>query len=260
MSATPPGGPAAPPPLPPGYAPDPPGAAPAPAPPAVPPPGPPADEIDLSAAFQAIFQDPDWVKTAAMVGVAAFVPIIGQLVHFGWQRKVIDQLRSGRAAPLPTVDFIEDVQLGIAPFAAVLNLAVPAAVIAMLTVVPGTVMSSIGEGGALSVVGAVLSGVGFLVLMALNLVAIVLVPEMLRRGLKGEMTPLLSFGPSLTAIRSRPSTYATVALGVFLAQMLAGAGGMACYIGVVLTMPMGLVMAAHVLEQWDRMVHPQPGG
>lgn len=244
------GGPAVPPPLPPGVSPGP--AAPTAAATA-------ADEqIDLAAAARAGMADPNWLPTVAMVGVATFVPLLGQLLHLGWARRLAAQLREGGPVPLPAVDLVEDVQAGVAPFAAVLNLAVPAGVIATLTVVPGAIMTSVAEGGALAVVGALLQGLGFLLLMVLNLVAIVTLPELLRRGFRGELTPLLSPAESIQAIRARPSAYATVALGVFLAQMLGGIGTLVCYVGVVVTAPLGLAMAAHVIDQWDRLVGPRP--
>lgn len=254
MQPTPPGsgGPAVPPPLPPGVSAGP-------ATPPVPAATPAStEEIDLAAAARAGMADPNWIPTVAMVGVATFVPLLGQLVHLGWARRLAAQLRAGEPVPLPAVDLVEDVQAGVAPFAAVLNLAVPAGVIATLTVVPGAIMSSVTEGGALAVVGALLSGLGFVLLMLLNLVAIVTLPELLRRGFRGEMTPLLSPMESIQAIRARPSAYATVALGVFLAQMLGGLGTLVCYLGVVITAPLGLAMAAHVVDQWDRLVGPRP--
>ena len=219
------------------------------------------ESIDLALAFKSVTADPNWIRTCALVGVSFFVPIIGQMLHMGWQCRVFGQMRDGGGDTLPTVEFIDDIQLGIAPFVAILNLAVPAGVLVSLTIVPGAIMNSIGEGGALSVVGMLLSVVGFMLLTVINLVSIAVVPELLRRGLKGEMTPLLSFGPSIAAIRARPSQYATVALGIFLAQMLGGLGVMACYVGLIITAPAGLIVAAHIISQWDALVaphHPAP--
>ena len=50
-----------------------------------------------------------------------------------------------------------------------------------------------------------------------------------------------------------------VVLGAIVFNMLGGVGVMACYVGMFVTIPLGMVGVTHVIAQWQNLVDQQQG-
>ncbi len=219
--------------------------------------------IDIGAAFAATRADPDWLKKSLIMGaVAVFLPVIGILVALGWTRQIFERVQQGDSS-LPDLDFGAQLKLGIAPLLSVLNAAI--VMIPLVLLMQGAALVIFVGGGALTgideTLGMIAMVVGGLVVMALWLVAMVvglminlITPELMRRGHHGENFPLFSPRASIAAVRGNVKTYVMTVVGLFVANLLSGAGVLACYLGMFLTIPMAMVMSANLLAQWDMVV------
>jgi len=219
-------------------------------------------QVDLGLSFRGLTADPEWFKKYALIGLVLMIPVVGWIIWMGWLRRVYDLAKQGDIETLPELDLGEDLSYGLTPLLAALNLAVPAGVLMVCVWVAMMVLVLIGSaidggsnhGGA----GGMIAGLGMLVLYPMMFILIiamnVLVPELWRRGFNGEAMPLLSPMQSVHAIRRRLGAYFTVLLGMFVANMIASLGAFACYVGMFVTMPMGMVIVVRLLAQWDAVV------
>ncbi|MFT5680174.1 MAG: hypothetical protein ACI8RZ_001080 [Myxococcota bacterium] len=220
-------------------------------------------EIDIGAALEFAKSDPDWLKKCGMHGLVMLIPIAGLLALQGWTRKVYDNAKSGERT-LPDLDIGSEVSYGITPLVAMLNVV---AITLPLMIVIWIVLAGLGFGvgavggamgeeaaGIMGILMMVVSLVVWLVFMVVMLGVQLLVPEIQRRGYNGEMGPLFSPGASIRAVKANPKAYLMTFVGLFVANLIASLGAMACYVGMFITMPFGSAMAAHLLAQWDAIV------
>ena len=219
-------------------------------------------QVDLGAAFRGLTADPDWLKKYAVAGIVLLIPVLGAVIWFGWLRRVYDQAVQGQFETLPAMDLGKDLSYGVTPVLAVMNLVVPMLLVMGMAI--GAMVALVMVGGAIdqgadgSGIGGVLTGLGMVVVYPLMFLVIILAnlvtPELWRRGFNGETTPLLTPMPSVRAVSRRFSAYVMVLVGMFIANVVGSMGFVVCYVGVFLTMPMGMVIAMRLLAQWNAVV------
>jgi hypothetical protein len=217
---------------------------------------------DIGVALKVPFEDPQWFKKGLLVGLVSLIPLVGQLAMFGWAREVYDRGRLGQPG-LPDLDLGRHMGYGAAPMLAMLNLALP--MLAMVMVMMGVGLGSVALSEALGISNdaqSALTGLVFLVGQGMFMLSLfglqVLVPELLRRGYNGEAAPLLRPGPTVAAVTARPGDYILVLLGLLVANVIGSLGAFACYLGIFVTMPLGLASSANLLAQWDRQIRGGP--
>lgn len=215
--------------------------------------------MDFKRALELVTRDPDWMKKCFMAGIVILVPIAGIIALFGWQRRIFEGVRQGQET-LPDPSFGEDLKYGVDPFIALLNpLPFFFLAAALLFGIPAALMmigGAIGgdAGSALAMVGSLTQLVAmlfwFLMIVGLNLV----LPEMLRRGFRGERFPLFSPRVSIAAIRGNITPYVMLILSSLAANFVGGLGVYACCVGVFLTQSAASAFYTHMLAQWDEKV------
>ena len=215
-------------------------------------------EIDLSAAMTYATADPDWVRKCLIAGVVFFIPFVGPFILLGWQKRLVEQALT--SSEIPSIDFGPDLAEGVRVFVALLITTAPA--IAILLAVqcagflPALALAPIESDGARTVITmatSLLMLVGTAIFLMLMLGYQVLMPDLLRRIFRGETTPVLSLGRSVDAIKRQPTPYVVAFVGIMLAQIVGSIGVMFCFVGLVLTYPLSLLVLSHVLAQWDRI-------
>lgn len=222
-------------------------------------------KVDLGAAFEYARIDPNWLNKYVVHGVISMIPIIGTLVLFGWGRRIFQRVRAGASVDgLPDMDFGGEMGDGVAPLVALLNIFAvifPLMLFAYFIMFGGAIAAAgiteaAGEdaGGVVVIILSLVMMLFYLAFFVLMFAVQVMMPEILRRGYTGEMTPLLSPGKSFRAIRSNPGAYLMTFLGLFVANFLGSLGVYLCFVGVFVTAPFGHAMAAHILAQWDDIV------
>ena len=211
-------------------------------------------KIDIGTALKFVFDDPQWLKKCAIMGLILFLPVIGIIITFGWQKRIFDQVRAGQPVPLPDIDLMGDAARGMIPFIAVLNLVVPAFVLAIASALLAFVANYIDQ--SMGAIVGLICNVGLVVIM---LPLSLLFPELLRRAFADDdKFPLLKIAGCIKILTADPSTYAILILGWWAASFVQGLGGFACLVGAVITNPWGLASQAHLLSQYDAAVNPRP--
>ncbi len=220
---------------------------------------------DISRAIRAPFQDPGWLNKSLLLGLFLLIPFIGIPVLMGWARELYDRRLRGEEG-LPDLHFGRQLSYGITPVLAGLNLVLVlfAALLALgaASAAVGAVVQSL-PSGALSQAGHALFTIAVFGSQLLTLATVLglqlVLPELLRRGFRGEAGPLFSPAASIAAIRARPAAYITTFIGIMVANFIGASGMFACYVGAVVTMPLGYAITADLLAQWDRLVRGGDG-
>jgi hypothetical protein len=215
-------------------------------------------EIDLSAALNYATSDPDWVRKALIAGVVFFIPFVGPFILLGWQKRLVQQALTN--PEIPAIDFGPDLTEGVRVFVALLLTTLPAVAILLgvqcAGFAPAFALGGVENEGVRAVVTmatSLLMLVGTGIFMVLMLGYQVLMPDLLRRIFRGETTPLLSLGRTVDAIKRQPTPYVVAFAGIWLAQIIGSLGVLFCFVGLVLTYPLSLLILSHILAQWDRI-------
>ncbi len=225
-------------------------------------------QVEFGSALSGITSDPQWLKKYGLAGVFMLIPVVGPIAVMGWQRRVFEAARQGDTETLPDIDLGNDIGYGVPVFVAMLNLAVPMMVVAAVLVAVGILAALLGGGiesatdnsgvgGALSAL--VMLG-GYAVMLVVIFAISLFVPEIQRRGFNGEMTPLLSPGQSIAAIKNNLGAYGMVLVGMLIANFISSIGAFACYVGIFFTMPIAMAILARLIAQWDAVVEEQQLG
>lgn len=218
-----------------------------------------ATTVDIGASFSYMTADPQWMNKVVIMGLVTMIPVAGYLVFFGWMREIFERAQEGRKE-LPALDFGSQLEKGIAPFVAMLGPMV-AMMVGMfglqLIMLPFALLSEALRGTAVEGVAAVLVGLFSMLIMLVMMVAMfvisAVVPETMRRGMRGEMMPIFSPKASFVAIKNNASAYLMVLVGGFAFNMVSQVGVFVCIVGMFLTMPLAAVGLSHLLAQWDRV-------
>lgn len=216
--------------------------------------------MDFRRAFELVTRDPDWLRKLIFAGLPVLIPLVGWIALLGWQRRVFDNVRQGQEV-LPDPSLMEDIKYGIDPLIALLN-PMPVMLLVMfvgfgLPAIGMAVLGSMGGGDAAQVLGLVfglVQIVGGLVWLVTIIAFQVILPELIRRGFRGERFPLLSLGVSVAAIRANLSPYVMLIIGSFVANLVGGLGIYLCCVGFFLTQPAAMAFLAHLTAQWDQKV------
>lgn len=215
--------------------------------------------VDIGQAFSYMTADPQWMNKVVIMGLVTLIPVVGYLAVFGWMREIFERVKEGRQE-LPPLDLGGQLEKGIAPFVAMLG---PMAAMMVgifglqLLMLPFALISEAAAGtaaqGVITVVVTLFSLL-IMVLMTVGMVGIsAVIPEVVRRGLRGEMMPVLSPKASFAAIKNNGSAYLMVLVGAFAFNMISQVGAVMCFVGVFLTMPLAAVGFTHLLAQWDEI-------
>lgn len=221
------------------------------------PPAPPADTVDLGAALSYPMQTPDWWKRCIVPGLFVFIPVVGMVAMVGWMSRIFEQVRSGNPGHLPEFDFGGDLSRGWRPFGALFFTAmVLYAVIFVLfggaALLGAGVSAAAGDAG--EAIAPLFMVVAQLIYMVVLLAFNVYMVEVWRLGLGGRLFPPGAIGESFRAVAAAPVPFALSVVGLFVASMVGGLGVFACFIGMIVTIPMSWAMMAHLVGQWQRVV------
>jgi hypothetical protein len=222
----------------------------------------PLDTVDLGAALSWPMKTPDWWKRCLIPGLFVFVPFVGMIALTGWMRRIFDQVRTGDPGELPEFDFGGDLGRGWRPFGALFFTAMGLYfIIAVLfggAFAVGAGISAV-SADAGEVAAPLFMIVAQLVYMVVLLGFNVYMTEVWRIGLGGGLFPPARIGETVRAIKAAPMPFVITAVGIFVAGMIGSIGVFACFIGMVVTLPMAWAMMAHLVGQWERVVRSKLG-
>ena len=221
--------------------------------------------VQYLSGLELLKRDPDWTKKVALCGVlflsAMCIPFVGQLVIGGWLATMIQRTARGQEDVLPRLDFDMDYLMklcGLGFRGLVVQFVwglcfLPIFIVCYACIGGGAYLGSQLDSG---LIGGLLAAIGGL-LMIVCMVPFALAAQCggLRAHLANDIGTGLQFG---AAIRMAKAMWKELILGgivltfVFFGLYLAGM--LACGIGVLFTLPIGMVIAsnyqAHVYREY----------
>lgn len=175
-------------------------------------------QISFERPFGYVFKDPSWVTKVLMGGLMALLSmfLVGAFVLMGYQRKMFLKLKENPNAPMPEIEFGEDLSAGLPIFGIFICYYIPIMIVSVLL-------------GMIPCLGQLLS-------FAISLGLIVWMPVALSRYYQtNRFGAAFEFGAIYEFIRVNFNNAALFVAIVFLAQMAAGLGVIACIVGVFFT-------------------------
>lgn len=197
---------------------------------------------------------PNWVQTFLLIGLIAWIPILGGINTYGWMMTCVDNLRAGRT-DLPPAGFY----LGRGWRLAVVYLVYSVVPLGVLGVIIVFLLSGFGvtaDGPSSTANGLT----GLLVVLLVFIYGLMIAVAFILQGLLpmlGLATDMYGLGGALNPmvvidwIRARAGRSLMAMLLSIAAQLIAGVGVYLCFIGVILSLPFGFAMLAGVIRNLE---------
>lgn len=223
--------------------------------------------VSLGSMFDLFSADPAWMRKIGTVGACTLIPLVGIFQTLGYGKRCYQHLQAGNA-DLPEPSLGEDIGAGFKTWLLTFLNIFPAVLLLMGCWAgcsfgaafggAGLGAATSGDSGEPGALGGIVVLVGMLggyaVLLFGALVIGVLSVDLSRRLYNDESFPMFAPGASFGAIKRNPGAFVMTWLGLFIARMIGSMGVILCYVGVLLTLPLGMALSARVLAQWDKVV------
>ncbi|MFZ5918618.1 MAG: DUF4013 domain-containing protein [Chloroflexota bacterium] len=193
--------------------------------------------MNLGKAFTFVFDDENWIVKVLIGGVLSLIPIVGQILVFGYAIEVMKNVMRGASDPLPEWDdWGAKLVNGIMYFVISIVYALP---IILLGVCFGLLMSLTGAAEAeeaatvLGSLGGICYG-GFALVYGIFLA--LALPAALGRYLEtGELGAAFRFADVWALVRANIGGWLIALVLSWLAGLVAGLGVILCFVGVLFT-------------------------
>jgi Protein of unknown function (DUF4013) len=195
-------------------------------------------------AFGYPFRSPSWLGTIVLQGLILIIPIIGQIALLGWLLMTLDNLRAGRQELAPAGFHLGR---GISLFGVQLIYGVALFLVpGILFGIGGGIMNQSAGGGA-----ALVTLAGLLELVASLLLAF-LTPVLILRTSEFGFGGGLDVGAVWQRATANVSQTVIAALLIWVAQLIAGIGIVACFVGVLFTTAYAYAVIAGIVAWYER--------
>ncbi|HEX6548391.1 MAG TPA: DUF4013 domain-containing protein [Candidatus Dormibacteraeota bacterium] len=204
-------------------------------------------------------KDPRWVGKLILVGLIGLIPIVGQMNLLGWTLSSLDNLRADRYE-LADANF-SHLGRGARLFLVQLVYAALLFLVAAVIFVPGIALlvSAGGSAGGAAAVGILLTSVSALVFFLLTLLYALVQPVIYLRTDRFGVGGGLDFGAIARTLGDGFVKTLLAALLMYVGGMIGGLGIIACFVGLVFTIPYGYAVVAGVLRVYEQqLTSPAP--
>ena len=213
--------------------------------------------MNFGLSFSYIFQDRDWFKKLILPGLCMLIPIVGWMVALGWSLKAAKNVMDGAEAPLPDLDFGNDILRGLFAFLISFVYSIPVSILTSLSGWFGNWMFFDNE-IVLIGTGIVTSVLGLLAFCLSLFTTLLTVAATAHYIAQDDIGVAFRFGEVWDVLKANVGDWLLVVVGVFLAVGIIGPlGTIACVIGVVLTLTYGLAVSGHLMGQAYARSRPQ---
>lgn len=215
--------------------------------------------MDFGLAFSYVFKDRDWLKKISILALVSLIPILGQIVVYGWMMNIAKRVMNHDPAPLPDLDFGNDLSRGFMGFIISIVYALPMLIIYGIIFIIGMSGSYTEYSQAADFTFALVSFCGVLFMVAYGLFMALIIPAAYTRYLdSGALSAAFDFNAVFKQVRLNIGTYLFVMLGAFLAGLIASAGLIACIIGVMWTYAYSMAVLGHLYGQAHNEANKSP--
>jgi hypothetical protein len=204
--------------------------------------------MDIGKAFSFVFDDENWVVKVLIGGVVSLIPIIGQILVYGYSLELMKNVMRGESRPLPEWDdWGGKLVNGIMYIVIGVVYALP---LILLITCFGLLMSVMGAAEAeeaLNVIGSI-GGIclgGFSMVYGI-LIALMLPPALGRYLETGELGAAFRFGEVWALLRDSIGGWLIAMVLGWLAGLVASFGVILCVVGVLFTAFWATLVMTHL--------------
>lgn len=206
--------------------------------------------MDFGLAFSYVFNDKDWLKKISILSLVALIPIIGQMVVYGWMMKITKQVMNHDLNELPEMDFAEDLSRGFMGFVITLVYTLPIWLLYGLMFIFGFFGSSSGYDNTANVFAAFWGVCGGLLMAAYGIFLAFVIPAAFGKYLvNNSLSDAFDFSAVIKMVSKNLNAYLIVVLGTLLVGFIVPFGMIACVIGVMWTYTYSMAVQGHLYGQ-----------
>ena len=206
--------------------------------------------MDFGDALTFQFKDPRWARKFLLAALLSLIPIMGQIVVFGWSLAISRQVMNGESDRLPDLDLTNDLLRGLKAWGISIIYALPAILVALPVGIGLRIMVATANGR--SDTFWILAGICLVTLLiGYGLVLIFILPAVYANFLaKGEDFLVgMNLKEVVWLLRRSPIAYFLVMIGGFLCVFITLLGLAGCIIGVMFSGLYALTIMAHLYAQ-----------
>jgi hypothetical protein len=206
--------------------------------------------LDFSQALTFQFKDPRWMQKIALAILVSLIPVIGQVIVFGWSLRIARAAITREGEPFPELDLVEDFLRGLKGWGIGLVYSLPAIVFAFpLTIGLGLVIAATDSRTAAIWTLSALCLTGLLVVYSLVL-AFVLPAAFANMIAQDEQFQAgLNLRQVFSLVRRGPAAYFMVFIGGLMCAFITMFGLVGCVVGVVATGAYAMTVMGHLYGQ-----------
>jgi hypothetical protein len=210
--------------------------------------------MDFSLPFSFPFQDQNWFKKLAIAGLITLIPIVGWLYILGWGLEIARQLIKGEPVTIPETDFGKFLMRGLKAWVISLVYSIPSMILqipnGLTNIMAQTAASDNGDGTMLSGLAIISICTGILnVLYSLVMIFVLPAAYALFLSNNEEIGAGFKFGEIFSLLKKAPMAYLLTWIGSLIASVISGLGVIACVIGLIITVPYGILIMSHFYGQ-----------
>ena len=204
--------------------------------------------MNLGDAFKRPMSDPEWIKKCGMAGLMVLIPIVGTFAVLGWSIRYYEGLGQGETnLPDPFGDVGGDIVRGFKLAISIMISLLPLLLAFTCAGLMPVIFSAIDND--LAPVGALLS---LLIILPSALIAAAITPAAEIAHLStGNVVAFSAMGPVLSRAKSSIGNYAMLVVGMVVAGIVGQLGVIACFVGLIVTLPLSFAMRMSLVNAWQ---------
>lgn len=206
--------------------------------------------MDFGLAFSYVFKDKDWFKKISIVALVGLIPIIGQMVMYGWMMKITKQVMDHTLDLLPEIDFSPDLSRGFMGWIISMVYSLPMLLIYGIFMIISMRSGSYAYEETTNLFAAFLSLIIVLFMIVYGLLMAVVMPAAFAKYLENNsLSDAFNLGSVFKLVFSNLGAYLLVLLGLLVIGFITPFGLIACGIGVLWTAAYGMAVQGHLYGQ-----------
>lgn len=210
--------------------------------------------MDFGLPFSYPFQDQAWFKKLVIPGLIALIPIVGWFYLLGWGLEITRQIIKHEPVVIPETDFGKFLLRGLKAWVISIVYAIPSIIFQIPNMISSFMAQSAssdnGSGAAFSALAIITICTSILnVVYSLLLVFVLPAAYALFLNNNEEIGAGFRLGEIFGLLKKAPVAYLLVWIGSIIAGVISGLGVIACFVGLLLTIPYSILIMSHFYGQ-----------